>query len=265
MSIELVGEDKATGRVSFLLKSASPAIANALRRAIMEEVPTMAIDEVEFRKNSSVHYDELLAHRLGLIPLKTDLKSYVERSKCKCEGAGCARCTLKLSLKAKGPGIVYAKELKSADPKVKPAHPDMPIAHLLKGQELELEATAVLGYGKDHVKWTPALAYYRYKPIITIDDKKCTNAEATAKSCPVDVYDVKDSKLVINKQNHLRCHLCMACVDIAANNSVQVTGDPAEFLFFVEPWGQLSAKEAVTAAADIILGKLEDFEKKIAG
>ncbi len=59
-----------------------------------EEVPTMAIEDVEFRKNNSILYDEIIAHRLGLVPLKTDLKSYNLPEKCKCKGEGCARFQL---------------------------------------------------------------------------------------------------------------------------------------------------------------------------
>jgi len=107
----------------------------------------MAIEDVEVRKNSSSLYDEMIAHRLGLIPLTTDLKSYNLPSECKCEGKGCARCQLVLTLSAKGPGIVYSSSLKSKDPKVKPVFDNFPIVKLLKGQEIELEATATLGTG----------------------------------------------------------------------------------------------------------------------
>lgn len=160
MEIELIKQkgEKAT----FLLKKITPTKANTLRRLIIDEVPTMAINEVEFRKNSSVMYDEVVAHRLGLIPLKTDIKSYNLPSECKCKGEGCAKCQLKITLKAKGPKTVMSSEIKSPDPKIKPVY-DMPIVKLLKDQELEIEATAVLGKGKEHIKFSPALAFYKYQ------------------------------------------------------------------------------------------------------
>ncbi len=157
MEIRILSSNKEEGKVSFIIKDTTPAFANTLRRIIVDEVPTMAVEEVEFRKNNSISYDEMIAHRIGLIPLTTDLKSYNLPEKCKCDGEGCARCQLKLTLKAtKGSGVVYASELKSKDPKVKPVYPKMPIVKLLKGQSLELEATAVLGKGKDHAKWQPS-------------------------------------------------------------------------------------------------------------
>ncbi|MEM4397652.1 MAG: DNA-directed RNA polymerase subunit D, partial [Candidatus Woesearchaeota archaeon] len=74
MKIEILNEKD--NKMSFLLKDSNPAYANALRRIMINEVPVMAIEEVEFKKNSSALYDEIIAHRLGLIPLTTDLSSY---------------------------------------------------------------------------------------------------------------------------------------------------------------------------------------------
>ena len=107
MEITLLTQDKSKMNASFILKKASPVLANTLRRLILEEVPTMAIEDIEIVKNSSILYDEILAHRLGLLPLTTDLKSYFVRDECKCEGKGCARCTLQMTLKSKS-DIVYA-------------------------------------------------------------------------------------------------------------------------------------------------------------
>ena len=263
MEIKALERDKKSGRVSFLLVNSNPSFANSLRRTMMDSVPTMAIEDVEFRKNNSVLYDEIIAHRLGLIPLSTDLKSYTLPEKCKCKGEGCARCSVKLTLKSKGAGYVYASEIKSKDPKVKPVYPKMPVVKLLKGQEIEIEATAKLGTGREHAKWSPCLAYYKYKPVIEIDAAKCSNAEEVAQSCPVDVYEVKSGKLAIKKDNLLKCHLCGACAEKAANNSVKLNESGKDFVFYVEPWGQLKAKEIAAKAAEILKEKLEDFEAKL--
>jgi DNA-directed RNA polymerase subunit D len=84
--ITVLENDKKNGTVTFLLKKTTPAFANALRRVIIDYVPTMAIEDIEFSKNSSILYDEIIAHRLGLTPIKTDLKSYNLISDCKCKG-----------------------------------------------------------------------------------------------------------------------------------------------------------------------------------
>ncbi len=256
MELRILENNKQEGKLSFVLSKADPAFANTLRRLIIEEVPTMAVDEVEFRKNSSILYDEILSHRLGLIPLKTDLKSYNLPKDCKCEGEGCARCQLKATLKAgKGSGIVYASELKTKDSSVKPVFGKMPIVNLIKGQELELEATATLGKGKYHSKWTPGLAYYKYKPVIEIGD--IDNPEAVVESCPLNIFEIKDGKLVANKDKILTCTLCEACVD--ANPNIELKYNDSEFIFNLESWGQLSCKDIITEAISIFDKQLDDF------
>jgi len=152
---------------------------NTLRRLILSDVPTMAIELVEFRKNDSILYDEIVAHRLGLIPLKTDLKSYKVATQEEIENKEyLAQSSVKLTLKAKGPGVVYAKDLKSKDPKIVPVYPDMPIVKLLEGQEIELEATAVLGTGQVHAKWSPGHAHF----IGHADDTNSTDFTFTIES-----------------------------------------------------------------------------------
>ena len=99
MEIELLNQNKE--KLSLLIKEVNPTLINTFRRLIIDEVPVMAIREVEFVNNSSALYDEMLSHRLGLIPLKTDLKSYNLQEECKCDGKGCARCQTTLTLDVK--------------------------------------------------------------------------------------------------------------------------------------------------------------------
>lgn len=150
-------------KLSFGVDGTSPQFVNALRRIIIAEMPVMAIESVTFYNNSSIMDDELMAHRLGLIPLTTDLKTYNSPSECTCEGKGCGKCTAILTLEAKGPGTVHSKELKTTDPKIKPVYDTIPIIKLLEGHEIKLEAKAVLGSGRDHMKWQGGLATYEEK------------------------------------------------------------------------------------------------------
>jgi DNA-directed RNA polymerase subunit D len=249
-------------KCSFIITGASASYVNALRRLVLDYVPTMAIEDVEFRKNSSVLYDEIVAHRLGLLPLKTDLKTYNVKSECKCKGAGCARCTLSLTLKAKGPGIVYASQIKSKDPKVVPVYPEMPIVKLLKGQEIELEATAALGCGREHAKWSPGLAYYKNKPIIDIA-KKCDKPDEIMGVCPKGVFEVKNNKLHVNKENLYACDLCGACVDCSPKGVVKIGEKDDEFIFYLESWGQLTPKEIMQQALASYDKLLDDFAEQV--
>lgn len=261
MKLKLISQSKE--KLSFLLEGVDVGFANALRRCAVEEVPVMAIEDVEFRKNFSALYDEVMAHRLGLLVLSTDLKSYNLPENCKCKGEGCQSCQLKLTLKAnaKKDEYVHASEIKSKDPKVKPFHPNTLIVKLLKGQKLELEATAVLGKGKQHAKWSPGLIYYKYKPVIEII-KNPKDPEAIAKICPQNVFKVKNKKLEINKDNLLNCHLCEACEE-ASKGAVKLKENQQDFVFYVESWGQLKPKEIMKQAAVEFSKKLDDFEKEI--
>ena len=258
MDLTKLHEDKKTGKVTFSLKKADPGFANALRRSMMDAVPVMAIEEVEFRKNNSVLYDEIVAHRLGLIPLTTDLQSYIPIDECKCEGEGCARCTVILTLKVTSPGIVEASQLKSKDPKIKPVHDNMSIVKLLKGQELELEATAVLGKGKVHAKWSPCLAWYGYKPTVTVNNKSSQFEEFKDKY-PPQVFD-KSGK--ISKDKIIELDLIDA-VDGVCDDIVKVEYDKSEFIFHVEPWGQLEVKEIVSTALSELEKEFQEFDEAL--
>jgi DNA-directed RNA polymerase subunit D len=257
MEIRLLEKTESTA--SFLLKGSTPAFANLIRRSMTEDVPVMAIEDVEFKENSSLLYDEIIAHRLGLTPLTTELKSYTLPGKCKCEGKGCARCTVKLTLKASEPGMVNAESLKSKDPEIRPAFPKTPIVKLIKGQELEFEAAAVLGQGKTHAKWCPGSFHYKYKPEVEIA-KEPADAEATAKSCPQKVFETKNGKLAIIKDNMLKCHLCQACIEEGA---VSVKGKDDEFIFYMESYGQLPCKEIAVKAAEMAEEKLTELEEAL--
>lgn len=256
-NIEFLNKDKETEKVTFLLKDSTPEIANALRRLIMENVPTIAIEEVEFYENTSAFYDEVLAHRLGLVPLTTDLKGYTLPQECKCNSKGCNSCTVKLSLKVKGPGYVYAKDLKSKDPAIKPVHSEMILAKLLKDQEIQIEATAMLGEGKNHVKWSPGLCWYTYKATVTVNNNSPKMAQYKEKY-PSQVF--KDGK--IDKQLIIDLNLVDAC-DGICEDIVKVDHDPETFIFNIEPWGQLSAKEMFTEALKLFDKKLKELEEKL--
>ncbi len=256
MSAEII-KKYPTGKVKLLLKGITPAMANTLRRCIMDHVPTMAIDEVEFIKNSSAIYDEMIAHRLGLLVLETDLKSYNIKEECTCESAGCSKCSLVMTLKAKGPGIVYAEDIKSKDPKVIPTHPKTIITKLLKGQELEFQATATLGSGSTHIKYSPGLAWYEYVPTISVNNNHPDFDKFKNKYPPQVFKDGKIEKKLIEELD-----LADACEGIN-NDIVTITRDPEKIWFYLEPWGQLTHKEILVTALDAFQTLLTRYEQAI--
>ena len=157
----------------FTIEGVNDAFLNAIRRISTVEVPTMAIETVEILKNDAKIFDEALAHRLGLVPLTTDIDSMVLASECDCED-NCPRCSVSLLLKEKGPKTVYSADLKSQDPQVVPYYDTIPILKLKEGEEVELIAIAQLGLGLEHAKWEPTTACaYKCYPEIIIDTEKC--------------------------------------------------------------------------------------------
>jgi len=154
---------KQTGnKAIFEFKDTHNSVVNSIRRIILDEVPTFAIEDVEFIFNDSPLYDETIAHRLGLIPIKTDLSSYVFKDKCSCGGIGCAMCEVKMSIIASGNGYVYSETIKSDDPVIVPVDMKIPITKLFnEDSKLECNLKAVLGTGREHAKWAPAHAYLK--------------------------------------------------------------------------------------------------------
>ena len=133
-------------KISIKLKGVTLQYANALRRICLNGVPIYAIDTVDIIENSSVLADEGITHRLGLIPLKTDLS----RSD---ESDSRIMLTLDSGDDTETGRIVTSAELSSDDTVVKPSSDQIPIIHLAPGQKLKFEAYARLGRGTEHAKW----------------------------------------------------------------------------------------------------------------
>ena len=143
--------------MSIKLKGVPLQYANALRRLCLNGVPVFAIDTVDIIENSSVLPDEGLAHRLGLVPIKTDLTRFNEPTKCECQSeTGCSNCKVMLVLDSGDSDIsktVFTDELTSEDDSVKPISDKIPIVQLAPGQRVKVECYARLGRGREHAKW----------------------------------------------------------------------------------------------------------------
>ncbi len=249
---------KNDGKIKFIVEGINSALAGELRRIMMSEVPTLAIEWVDFMKNDSVLWDEIVASRLGLIPLVFKSKSYKFKKDCKCGGKGCTHCQVTLSLVKKGPCVVYSGDMVPSDKKVKPVYDKIPIIELTEGQELKFEAIAQLGLGKDHAKWQAAIVGYRAISKITIGES--ANAKEYVNRCPKNVFTFSDKKLKVSKP--LECNLCMTCVDLS-KGGIKVETDEKKFLFKLETASGLKPKEIVMKSMEILDDKLNEFSKDL--
>ncbi len=146
------------------LRDVPIAVANGIRRMILREVPTMAVEEVLIIENSSAMPNEILAHRISLIPFISDIDNYNLPEQCSCQSKlGCEKCVVRYVLRAEAgdaPITVYSRDMTPENPEtpVKPVSSNIPITMLAPGQRVELELYVRLGQGKKHTKWQAGIA-----------------------------------------------------------------------------------------------------------
>jgi DNA-directed RNA polymerase subunit D len=266
VKIEVLEKDETTIRLA--IKEADVPLMNALRRIALAQVPSMAIDEVVMIENSSILQDEVIAHRLGLTPLKTDLDSYNLPEECECQSEfGCPLCRVTLTIDAEsteGTRTVYSGELVSENPDIIPVSDKVPIIKLAKGQKLKLEAYARLGKGKDHAKWQPvAVCAYKYYPKIVVPSKPCKNCSECINICPKKVYTMKGNKLEV--RDLLSCNLCMDCVEACPQKppALKVEWEKNAFIMNIESSGALPPERIIQEATKMLGKQLVEFKKQV--
>lgn len=220
----------------FVLRmGANISLANAIRRSL-SKVKVLAVDEVEIFKNDSALYDEVVAHRIGLLPLNTNKKMG-------------AKTKMDLKLQKSGPGIVYAKDFVG---EAKIIYGGMPITLLEKGQEIELIATARLGCGQEHAKFMPGLGFYRYLFEVKKGNQKI---EEILKSSKGFVHEENKKSWIVD--------LNEAEEDAISKIDSNAIKESDEIIFVVESFGQMTAKEVFVNAVDALCKNLKEFEKLI--
>jgi DNA-directed RNA polymerase subunit D len=239
----------------YTIEGSSPAWINALRRFSQDYVPTLAFEDLEIAQNASALYDDIVAHRIGLIPLTTDLSSYSLPE----EGAEVsAMNSVMLTLHVDKPGYVQASSFVSKDPKVKPAFDNIQVTYLLENQEIELTGLAIMGQGVKHVKWTPCNAFYTYEPIVKVNNGSKELAAVIGKYPPQVVEGSKINEKAINTPA-----LIDACDGIS--DAVSVSYNDKNFIFTVESFGQLQPKEILSEAIVQFNMQLDELKALVKG
>ena len=302
-------KSKTDEKIVFHMSGIDAPIANALRRILIAEVPTMAIETVNIYNNTSILQDEVLAHRLGLVPIKVDprLFEYKEtdsRDQAVQQGDGSVedgegedetntltfhlkvRCTLDLSKDQELPiderlinGSVYSRQLEwvpiggqaatFADSPPTVVHPDILLARLRPGQEIDMELKCEKGLGKDHAKWSPVCtAAYRLLPDVKIvgppilDDE----IEHAQMICGADVFDIVERDDGHKEAVLARPHLCsMARNGFTPewNKRIKIYRIKDHFIFSIESVGQYTAAELFTEALDVFVAKAEEVSNAL--
>jgi len=265
VSVEVVS--RSPEEITVILKDVPLEYANALRRASLEEVPTMAIDYVVFYDNTSALSDEIIAHRLAMIPLTSEkaLDRYKPPEVCR-EEKQVDGCYTSLYLEAEaGPEeilTVYSDKLKpQEDPDVAPIRGDIPIIMLGPGQRVVLEAWARLGRGREHAKWSPAtVASLTYLALISVDRDRCTKCGLCSERCPTGAIRMVNGELVVRED---LCNLCRQCVKVCEPEAISLNWRRDAYRLHIESSGALSPERILVQSVIEIKRKLVEFYENL--
>ncbi len=255
-----------------LVEDTEPAYINALRRVLIADVPKMAIEDVEFhlgpiraedgKEYESVAplFDEMIAHRLGLVPIPTDLALYNRREDCPtCHGEGCPSCTIIYSLNKRGPGLVTSADMEPiGDTKLRPKDQGIPIVQLAEGQAILIYATAQLGTGKDHAKWQPTHGVgYAYLPTLKAGSKAVDPLDPAVPFCSAHMLTTSLEEETVELPDD--CGLCAKFREAYKVGSVKVSSDPTKFVLQFETDGSIPAKDVLLKGLDILAERFGDL------
>jgi len=259
MKINILEEDETFMKI--IIENTTPHFVNAIRRTLLADVPKLAIENVTIYDNTSALFDEIIAHRLSLIPLPTDLDLLVKREECTCKGEGCPSCTVHYTLSKEGECTVYSGDLKAEESSWAVKDENIPIVRLLKNQRLILEAEAELGSGRKHAKWQAICGSgHKYYPSIEVNEE-CNVCMECVNSCPRNILKAKKKKIVV--ENVEDCILCKTCEEVCGKDAIKVSGDPTKIIFQFETDGSLTAKRAFMEALNILYKKYDELEKAL--
>nr|WCZ58591.1 DNA-directed RNA polymerases I and III subunit RPAc1 [Andalucia godoyi] len=247
-------------------------LANAFRRILLGEVPTFAIEYVDFIDNTSIIADENLAHRLGLVPLNIDPRKYPEDKeftfalKATCKRKPGADADSDVQVKYENAHVYSSSLICISDPEIRPVHEDILIAKLRPGQSIEFTCIAKKGMGSVHAKWSPvATATYRMLPAITIVDEEFfrgENAKELVKRCPMGVYDIEDGHAIVAKPRN--CTMCRECIrEKGWEDKIKLQRLRQHFVFSIESVGMMSATDIFRQATDVLIKKCASLHEDV--
>lgn len=253
--------------IRFKVTEITPSEANALRRTLISDIPKLAIDNVTFHhgqirdEQGNVYdsslplFDEIVAHRLSLIPLVSDLKMNF-RDQCTCGGKGCSLCTASFSINKIGPSTLTSGDLNPVSGTVaKPADPDIPIVKLGPKQAILVSVDAILGTATTHAKWqcTSGVSY-KYSRKFLVPKKSTVNWQEIKEACPKCVLK-EDSEIISFTDDEP----CSKLIPLFEDPQVKIEEDDTAYIFQFETDGSLSAMDTLEYALKRIPQRLNDL------
>jgi len=264
-SIKLIERD--SKHVRLLFEGYDRSYVNAIRRLALSEVPVLAIDDVVILDNTSAVYDEVVSHRLGLVPLNTPPDKYPLPEDCDCGSpSGCSKCRVMMVLDAVAGDearTVFSGELVSPeDPDVKPSSATVPIVKLAPGQRLKIEAYARMGRGWEHAKWQASniSVLKPYPQVIIKKTRAGQDAAGIEAVCPVSILKLKSGNLHVTEET--KCILCMECVK-QYPELIEVKEKEGSFFLEIETAGAMPASIVLFKALEILQRQLGELSSKI--
>jgi len=266
--------DRTDRRIELLFEGYDRRFVNALRRLVLSDVPTLAVDFIYVYDNSSGVVDEILAHRMGLLVL--DSSEALERLKPpeECENAreDDEDCYVTLFLEAEvrpneSTGrYVKAGEIQLSKNITRIAHPETPLTYLAPGQRVHAVAYARLGRGREHGKWSPAtVSVMQYLPIIEYDGEKATEkCLECLEAFPDIVEKLKEGgKGRIELAKNMNTSALRYCSEQDCKDALNVVYDSSRLILAVESTGALPPERIVLEAVRALQARAEKLKAKL--
>jgi len=227
---------------------------------MLSELPKLAVEDVVIYDNTSPLFDEIIAHRLGFVPIPTDLSLLNFRDECSCKGKGCPSCTVRYTLSKEGAGMIYSGDLQPEEKSWAIKEDKIPIVELFGDQRLILEVEAVLGKGRTHAKWQSVQSPgYSFVPSVEFDKKRIKDVQDFIKNIPEGIVDLKNDKLQIIDIKKLP--VFESYIDQNKIDFITIKRDSSKIIFSYETDGSLTAKTAIIESAKILGNKYSEFGK----
>lgn len=260
----------------FFIEDSDVHIMNSIRRAILSETVTLAIHDVYINQNTSVLPDEVIAQRLGLIPLRvepSELNLIEEAAAVEPDLRRLYRLTARLKLRKtnarsdpKSTKIitVYSGDLEPVDRKtLRPVYDDIAIVKLGPEQEIDIECIAKVGRGKDHAKFCPiSTVSYKIMPTIRVKDN-CTSCGECINACPHNCLEMELGKPVLRGVGIYNCNICRICVRSCPERALEIEPNNKDFIFRIKLIGQLRIEELLDQLDAIFKARLDYLINRI--